>query len=36
MKNLLLSLVCLLVLATLPGCKHLSCDKSASTTQAEK
>lgn len=32
MKNLLLSVICLLALAALPACKHLSCDKTKATT----
>lgn len=28
MKRLLLALICFVALATLPACKHLSCDKS--------
>jgi len=36
MKNLLLSLACLVVLSALPACKKMSCDKAASSQPASQ
>jgi len=36
MKNLLLTIVCLVTLSTLPACKYLSCDKNSANKPASQ